>query len=223
MEQIEISEEQKEIQLAESDLARVRAMVVETIENYRDCCQIEIQLKQSIKDTWAKFEDVVSKAHQAHLAATKLRSDAVNPRQVALKIVQDLRLEYEQRAEAARKQQEAEAQKQAAQKALDEAEELATVLDKSGEKELAAQVRADVPIPVVSIPKDIPKVKGIGTRVVWSFRVVKPAKLPRAYLMPNEAAIQAVVNSQGKAAERMIPGIQVKREEVARGAAKPKG
>ncbi len=222
MDVIEITEESREIQLAESDLARVRAMVIQTAENYRDACQVELQLKQSIKDTTAKFENLVKKARETYEEAKDLRSAAVNPRQWALKIVQDLRVAWEQEQENLRQQRQREAQAEVAQKAAKEADELALVLEKAGEKEMAQQVRADVFVPLVNVPKEVPKVQGVSTREVWFFRINKPARIPKAYLAPDEAKIQTVVNAQHKAAEKMIPGIEVWSEQRAWGAAKPK-
>lgn len=214
--------EDKRVQLANAELVRVRQLVVNDNDSYVQCCDKEKELKESIKETYDDFEELVQSTHLAHRNACALRTLATQPRQQALAIVQKLRVDYERLREQQRKIAEAQAQKRAAAKAKAEAEELAKVCEQAGEDEMAAMVRADMQVPVISVPSDVPKVAGVRTRTVWHFSVAFPAKIPAAYKCPDEKKIQVIVNSQGKAAEKIIPGIKVWSEDVPWGAAKPK-
>jgi hypothetical protein len=59
-----------------------------------------------------------------------------------------------------------------------------------------------------------PEAAGVASQEVWRFQIDDPSQLPREYLMPNEAAIRAVVNTQKGLAQ--IPGVRVWRELTVR-------
>jgi len=70
-----------------------------------------------------------------------------------------------------------------------------------------------VPVPILaSAPA---KVSGLSTREHWDFRITDPSKLPREYLIPNEAAIRSVV--KGLKGQTNIPGVEVFRDDVVAG------
>jgi hypothetical protein len=56
------------------------------------------------------------------------------------------------------------------------------------------------------------KAQGISTRVMWRWRVVDAAAVPREYLSIDPAKVDAVVKAQQDGAK--IPGIEVYREEI---------
>lgn len=70
-----------------------------------------------------------------------------------------------------------------------------------------------VPTPIVN--REPPKVAGLSTRENWSFRIVDPSKLPREYLMADEAAIRGVVKAMK--GRTNIPGVEVYRDDIVAG------
>jgi hypothetical protein len=223
VETTEITEEQKEIQLAQSDLSRAKALVVNDAESYRDCCQIELQLKQAIKDAEKFFEKITKSTYDAWQAALDLKRQAVNPRQIALGMVQKIRLDWEREQERLRLEREQERQKQVNADAKAEAKQLAQTLKEAGQDELAKDLLSNVQAPVVTEPSTVPdRPKGIGSREVWAFRIKNEGRIPRTFMTPDLKKIQSIVDTQRKLAEKIIPGIEVYSETVARGAAKVK-
>jgi len=215
-----ITEEEKMKQLALSDLERAKQLTVVDGTSYRDCCMMELQIKDSIKTAEEKMEPVVSSTRKAWKDALKLLDDIVSPANLALGIVQDKRIEYEslKEREAAKKQQEDS--KAAMEKAKADATVVADILESSGEIELSKQVRENVPAPVVNVELDIPQIKNIRTRDVWEFKIVDQSKVSRAYMTPDEKKIQWLVNSQHVDAAKIVGGIEVWCRKVPVGAAK---
>lgn len=70
-------------------------------------------------------------------------------------------------------------------------------------------------VPTPYVPPASTKVTGIATRENWSFRITDPSKLPREYLVPNEAAIRSVV--RGLKGATNIPGVEVFRDDIVAG------
>jgi hypothetical protein len=104
-----------------------------------------------------------------------------------------------------------------AAKAIQDAEALeqAAVLESQNEPEAAAAViemAAKAPAPVVFVQSTLPKTKGETLKKSWAFRIINTDLLPRNYLMPNEKAIQGVVNSLGD--KHNIPGVEVYETET---------
>jgi hypothetical protein len=93
---------------------------------------------------------------------------------------------------------EAEAQR----KALEEAAKLAQQ-GQTGQ-EFTALVAQGSAIPV--------KAQGVSTRVMWRWRVVDAAAVPREYLCVDAAKVEALVKEHKEGAK--IPGIEVYREEI---------
>jgi hypothetical protein len=59
-----------------------------------------------------------------------------------------------------------------------------------------------------------PEATGVASQEVWLFEIADPSLLPREYLIPNEKAIRATVNTQKGLAR--IPGVRVWREMTVR-------
>lgn len=68
------------------------------------------------------------------------------------------------------------------------------------------------PQPVVA--SSVPKVAGVSTRTVWKFEIVDKSKLPIQYLVPNEKALQSLVDSL-KGEHGLGDAIRVWSEDVA--------
>lgn len=104
------------------------------------------------------------------------------------------------RAEAEAEEKRQEAQRKAA---LDAALE-------SGDAAKAEEIintPAVPPPPVAVVPQAIPpKVAGVSTRKIWTWKITDPDLIPRDYLLVNESMLTAVAKS-GKGAVK-VPGVE---------------
>lgn len=218
--EIIVTEEEKLKQLALSDLARAKALQVVDNESYRDCCMLELQIKEGIKEAEKKLEPVVDSTRKAWKAALKLLADIVEPRNQALEYVQSLRVGYEQRQKGKAKEEQKRKTEDAIAKAKEDANNVAKILEESGEKELAEQVRTNISAPVINVEVDLPKIKNIATEEKWFFKVIDESRVNRSYMTIDERKIQGIVNAQHRDAMQIIGGIEVWSEDAPRGAAK---
>ena len=115
-------------------------------------------------------------------------------------------------AKAEELRKEAEAARAAGE--LQAAARLESRADSADAKADSVEMQARmVPTPILN--REPPKVAGLSTRENWNFRIVDPAKLPREYLMPDEAAIRGVVKAMKGRAN--IPGVEVYRDDIVAG------
>lgn len=126
-------------------------------------------------------------------------------------------LNYQNEQERLRQERETEARRAAAEETerlRREQEKQAAKLEKKGNVEEAAAVRAApvAPVPVVVAPVETPKVKGISTREVWKARVVDAARVPREYLVVNDKMLAQV--AQATKGQLVIPGVEFYSEQV---------
>jgi hypothetical protein len=121
------------------------------------------------------------------------------------RVNEERRKQAEEEAEKQRKEREKEIKAQ--QKAGEIGVREAARLKKEAEQEAAAVVAAT---PTVTVAPNIPKVSGVPSRRNWRFRVIDAAKIPRAWLCPDEMKIgQAVRAAKNKQTiEALIPGIE---------------
>ena len=77
-----------------------------------------------------------------------------------------------------------------------------------------ALAEAEVTTTSMTPPKPQPVLKHTTFIEKWKYRILDETKLPRNYMMPNEKAIAATVNSMGGMAE--INGIQIYRDDTVR-------
>lgn len=89
-----------------------------------------------------------------------------------------------------------------------QAEEDAARMRENAKKQ---EVLTAAAVPVVKVEASIPRVAGSKNQTYWKFRVVDEMKIPRAFLMPNEAGIGKMVRDtkEKAAAEAACPGIEV--------------
>lgn len=127
-------------------------------------------------------------------------------------------LSYDQ--EQRRKAQELQRKLQAAaeEKARKEREKLAAQAEKAAaagkiEKAEALQEKAEevqVFVPIVQAVET--KVTGVSTRKAWKYRIIDVNKLPREYMIPNEAMLAALARStQGNIP---VPGVEFYAEDI---------
>lgn len=126
--------------------------------------------------------------------------------------------ERKSRDEADQKRREAEAAAAAGDAAT--AAKLQQQADRREEKaDVAAQSAAMIVAPIIQ--REPPRVAGITTHTVWTYRITDPSKINAAFMMPDEQKIRAQVRAlKGDAAAIIGPGVQVYPDtQVAAGAA----
>lgn len=183
------------------------------------------------KERFFKFDPGRKKAYEAYVWALALLKEATEPYAKARKILGEKisaergRLERLRLAEEARlnaiAQEEAMAAKQAeADAALAEAEKLERAGDKEqaeamlqeAEKIVSAPTRA----PAIIVASSLPEMNS-NSRKLWKWKIEDEAKIKDEYFVPrhlDEAAIDSVVRSKGKDAERIVGGIFAWQEEI---------
>lgn len=163
-------------------------------------------------------EDARAKTKQPFLDAGKMIDatfKAVSDPLLALKKRIEGKIgEYQRKVEAEeRRRREEEARRAAEDAAKKEAEaQTKDALDEAIEAHAeAAKAKAAVAAP----PQEIARARGdfgsvATTRTAWKHEITNATKIPREYLMPNDAAIKAAV----KAGVREIAGIRIYQETL---------
>lgn len=115
---------------------------------------------------------------------------------------------------AAKEQAEAEARRAEEERRLAEIAEAQRIAE--AEAVLTGKEIA-VPVPVAEEPqKKSPIVQGVTVRTVWTFDIVDPDAVPRAYCAPDEKAIRAYMDAAKKSGASIeslsIPGVAFRKE-----------
>lgn len=146
---------------------------------------------------------------QARIAREEQRKADEKARQERIAAEQkaaEARRKAEEQAAELRRQAEAEA---AAGRAAEAAKLAARAEAKVEKADIRAaeleQQAATVVAPIIS--REPPKVAAIATREVWKFVIEDASKLPREYLVPDEARVRKVVSALKGDAN--IPGVRV--------------
>ena len=196
--------------------------IADTIKNFlrtaelahsNKCEQIESILTPKLNDY---------KRREAEAAAAEQRRINEERQREANRLAEEQRKRDEEAAAEAKKKRDKEIAE--AQKAGELKKREADKLRKEAEEREKAQreqaVRdaeaAKANVQEVSVQPNTPKISGLRQRVNWKFKVVDEAKIPRAFMQPNEQAIgQLVRMAKDKAqAEKTIPGIEVWSEDA---------
>ena len=194
----------------------VGALKIVSPEQYVQAAEVSKSIAALRKEIESTFDPIISKAYAAHKEACNQKSRYLNPLVEQQRKVDSLILAWNREQERIRRQKEEELAAQVRRdqeaQALREAEEL----ERQGEPELANVVLENqiaAPAPVVSIASAVPKVDGLSKRVNWRWRVKNVDLIPRQYMQPNEIAIGGVVRSLKD--KTVIPGIEVYSEDSA--------
>lgn len=198
-------------------LQQTRAIVVLDANGYRLAGERVVGLKDLQAKTCEFFDGTKDKpgpqklAYAAWKALTDKRAELLQPIQAEITRLTTA-MDTWQQAEDRRLQEEADRQARAlAEQQQAVALEAAAALERQGLQDEAAAVVAEAivaPAPVLVAAPAAPKVAGLTRRQpIWRARIVDASKLPREYLMPNDAAIQAMAKTtKGSVA---IPGVEM--------------
>jgi hypothetical protein len=178
-----------------------------------------LEIKRVGKVVEEKFEEPCSKAHGAWKSLVALRDGVLRPFRSAETIVKQKMGDYNFQIQEQRRK-EAEKANAAARKAAEEAraKEIAE-LKAQGDKEAAAQLKAQPIIPQVDPGKiktpEPPKVKGVTFRQEYDFMINDARKVPLEYQTPDLVKIGKLVKALGK--DTVIAGVTVYPKQVVTG------
>lgn len=180
-------------------------------EDYAKAGESVARIRDLEKDLEAEY-----KAHPIVIQARELQRQKAELAMLlenARKTAKGHMIAWEDEQERQRKAEEDRLAAEAKAQAEKEALEAAVQAEAEGNQEEAVAIlEAPVIVPVVTIPKQTPKVAGHTRRVVPKFRINDEAKLPRQFLMPDEKKIGGVIRAL-KAAHN-IPGVAYYEETV---------
>jgi hypothetical protein len=194
---------------AEAGALVLRARSILTVESRGDY-EATVSVLRDLKTVYQRamdfFEPMRKAADEAKKRVLEARAKITDPLAVEegrLKRLGSIFLQAD-----ARRRNEQEAKLLAEQRRLEERsrEKQAKALDKAGETEAAAGIRAQ-PIQVAPIIVEKPKVEGSAERTVWKFEVIDASLIPREFMRPDEQAIGGYVRSARERAS--IPGVRV--------------
>lgn len=159
-------------------------------------------------------------AHQAHKKICDLEKTVSEPltqvesylrRQLSAYTTEQERIRREEEArlqQVAREEAEARARKEAEDAQVAAALEAEQAGDaKQAAAIIAAPVQPEpVFVPSVVVERTVPKVAGLSTRKAWKFRVVDAAKVPRDFLIVDEAKLRKYATAMQEQAK--VEGVE---------------
>jgi hypothetical protein len=207
-------------------VSEARQLTVTNPEEYKTAAAELRTIAQHVQRIRDWFKPLKESAHRAHQELCQREKQALDElitverwlkqqlgtyaqREEQPRIAEQNRLQAERDAEA-----RAIAQKQAEDAQMSLAEELHAAGDTEGAEAVLCQDVQPSPtfVAPVILPKAVPQVEGIGGRTVWKFRITDPTKVPREYLMVDEAKIGGVVRAMKDMTR--IAGVEVYPEQV---------
>ncbi|HVL65768.1 MAG TPA: hypothetical protein VM364_00770 [Vicinamibacterales bacterium] len=193
--------------------------------------ELEVRLNGYVKKFEPVFDDHVAKARSVWQTACAIRDVFIKgPKDFAARC-RRLRGDYERKQEQIRLAEERRLAEEERQRQLAQRNAEAKLLEKQGQKEMAAAVRQQpVLAPSVTLPSAVPTVAGVrATRKNWTWRIAgctdafggrkdpaarkrAAALVPREYLTLDDAALTAIAKSMKGTVK--IPGIEFYEEKV---------
>ena len=151
------------------------------------------------------FDPIIQAAHKAHKEAVGKKKEVDTPADLAQRHVKKLMSDYDYEQEQIRLKEEEEARQKALKEEEDRRLEEAQAAEDAGMGDIAETI-LDQPVeaPTVVVPKSVPKVAGVSFRKVWDFVVEDPDKIPVAYKIPDQVALNNLARAQKS--KTNIPG-----------------
>lgn len=228
MEQFEIIESE-----SKSMLEQAREMRVNSDEEYSAVGSFILGCKQLIAKIKAEFSEPKRKADEAHKAITAMEKRSLEPVVGAMELAGGVALDYKKEQDRLAKEEAdritAENRRLEEDRRSKEAEEL----ERKGDSKAAGEVLS-APMPTQRAFKPasfVPKVAGLSTKKTWKGRIVAPSKVKIQFCLPDQALVNAKVQSffayvkdptpaQIKELEAEIGGVEVYEAEVFAGRVK---
>lgn len=206
-------------ELKSESLALVKAaqsVSINTLEEYSLMGSQDgplVRVANVIKGIVFAFREPKEKAFAAHKAICKLEADLLAYPKEAERLYKAAMAKFYREEESRRR--EAEARERERLRKIEEERQLAEAIahEDAGEFEEAQAVfEQEVVAPVVEMPK--PQAAGVSMRKTWGFEIVSPDAIKRAFLIPDEKRIRALVKALGPDAAAQVGGIVVREELI---------
>lgn len=176
-----------------------KALKVKSVASYNAAAEFALTCKEMERTIGELYDPHVANAHKTHKDLTTARKRLLDPLTEARKLVESAMSLYTQ-------EQRQLAQAKADEEARIEREKEIAVAKKLKDKELVKELQA-APVVAEVVETVVPYVRGVSAKPVVSFKVIDEKKVPRAFLMVNEAAIKAYIKLHGMNA--VITGVEV--------------
>lgn len=191
---------------------QVEEMTVQGDEDFLAAGSMLDQITKRKDDVTRYFAAPAKNAFELHRWITSTRAALIAPLEQLDRLLRGRREEYRAQKERARREQEAAAAAAAQHEREEQAVQDAARLHASGEPEAAERVieqAVTAPPPPVMVASTLPKEKGVSIRTTYEYRVTDQSKITAGFMMPNDKAIQALVDKLGKDAATIVGGIEV--------------
>ena len=209
-----------EIELIEKEsnalVVQANNFEIKTQEHYANCANFKKICAAMRKKILETFDPIVKKSKNAYDEARGQRDKHLEPVISAENIAKNKVKQYENEQFKIQQEAERKARMIAEEKARKERERIERQAEKAIEKgqdekaeTLIEKAEEVMPEPVTVMPT-IDRVKGMGIRRLWKFRIVDATKIPREYFKIDEMKIGQVVRALKE--NTNIAGIQVYQE-----------
>lgn len=202
----------------------VSSLTISSPEQYSSAATVLLQVAAEQKLVQVRIDQVKKPAYAAYRATLKLEKDVITPYQTAVTWLEKAMSQFRAKLAQAKQQEGRRRQAEEDAKAKTEAERKAQELAASRAEaaraegnEAQAQAIEQAPLPLVPqmapliiLPREVPKIKGIVERRSFGFRRINDDLIPRDLCSPDDALIRKRVNSLGLHAN--IPGVEVYEE-----------
>lgn len=187
---------------------QAKAVKVVDTETYLKAGALWGNIKDMIAEVKAAFDPICDAAFKTHKAATKKRSEFLDPLEAAYKSVKGLMSDYDAAQERIRLAEQRRLEEIEKKKEEDRRLAEAIEAEKAGQKEEATAILEEpVSVAPVVVPKSVPKMAGGPVyRTIWDFEIIVEKLIPREYMMPDLVKIRGIVTALKE--QTNIPGIR---------------
>lgn len=195
---------------------QARALCISDAATYQGACEFLKGVKALRDEIAETFDPHIKRAHEAHKALLREKSEAEAPLADAERIAKSALVAYDREQERIRRdeaaRQQAELRRQEEERRLAEA----VALEEAGEVEIAnAILNEPVRVPTVAVAPSTPKVSGISYRETWSASVTNLHALV-TFVAANPSHVgllsanMPALNAQARSlkGQMQIPGVE---------------
>lgn len=182
----------------EAYIEEIKAVAVETAEQYEAAAFGLKKLKTWQSDITAYFEPERKKTYDAYTAVNNVKGFYLNKAEDVEKVIKSKMAKFQ----LAEQEKIRNAQIEAAQKEAEARRELANSLPTAD----SPAVVSDVTIPAVP---EATKVSGISVRKTWKYEITDMSAIKPVFFKLDEAMVSKVVKDYGPDAVAMVGGIRV--------------
>lgn len=193
-------------------IKEAQSLVISNNSDYELAGNLRMRIKGKIKDLDEKRKSITQPLDMVKKNIMALFNPIIDRLNEGVMTIDKGALAYEEEQERMAREAQAKAEEEA-RKAREKAEAKAREFEAKGKTEKAAewQEKAEAVVAPVIIA-EIPKVAGQGTREIWRAEVIDFKKLPDAWKLPNQSALDKhAQNTKGKVS---ISGVIFKMEKI---------